>query len=130
VGIGTLAAGAIGVSNVMLVIVRERTREIGVRRAIGATPSAITSQIVLEAVVLTLAAGYLGLVAGVAVMTGVDAALDRFGTGAQMFTNPEVSLVNAFQALALLVAAGAAAGLIPARRAVAISPVQALRGDA
>jgi putative ABC transport system permease protein len=125
VGIGTLAAGVIGVSNIMLVIVRERTNEIGIRRAIGATPWAIRSQIVIEAIVLTSLAGYLGLMAGVAVIDVVASFVAN--SDSRMFLNPNVSLGSALQALLILILSGTLAGLIPAQRAVAISPVEALR---
>jgi len=125
VGIGTLAAGVIGVSNIMLVIVRERTNEIGVRRAVGATPLTITAQIVFEALVLTTLAGYLGLVAGVGVVEGIGRAIAA--SPSEMFRNPEVPFESALITLAILVASGILAGLIPARRAVKISPVEALR---
>ena len=126
VGIGTLSAGVIGVSNIMLVIVRERTNEIGIRRAVGATPFSITAQIVLEALILTGVAGYLGLSAGVAVVEAIASAIAA--TPTQMFRNPEVPFQSAMVTLAILVAAGILAGLIPARRAVKISTVEALRG--
>jgi putative ABC transport system permease protein len=125
VGVGTLAAGVIGVSNIMLVIVRERTNEIGVRRAVGATPRAVMSQVLVESLVLTGVAGYLGLVAGVGVVELV--ARLTAGNEAEMFRNPEVSLASALQTLLILVAAGLLAGLLPARRAVKLSPVEALR---
>jgi len=125
VGIGTLSAGVIGVSNIMLVIVRERTNEIGVRRAVGATPFAITAQIVFESLVLTTLAGYLGLVAGVGVVEIIGRAVAS--TPSEMFTNPEVPFENALTTLAILIVSGILAGLIPARRAVKISPVEALR---
>jgi len=125
VGVGTLAAGVIGVSNIMLVIVRERTGEIGIRRAVGATPFAVMAQVVFEAVVLTFLAGYLGLVAGVGVVAAVAAALS--GTSSEMFSNPEVPLASALLTLAILVSSGVLAGLIPARRAVKVSTVEALR---
>jgi putative ABC transport system permease protein len=124
VGIGTLAAGVIGVSNIMLVIVRERTNEIGVRRAVGATPWAIMTQVVLESLVLTSVAGYLGLVAGIAAIEGTARLV---GDNAEMFKNPEVSLGAAVQTLAILVLSGLLAGLFPARRAVQSTPVEALR---
>ncbi|HET8948319.1 MAG TPA: ABC transporter permease [Candidatus Polarisedimenticolia bacterium] len=124
VGTGTLAAGVIGVSNIMLVIVRERTNEIGVRRAVGATPWAIMTQVVFESLVLTSVAGYLGLVAGVA---AIEATSRLVGEGAQMFKNPEVSLGAAVQTLAILVLSGLLAGLFPARRAVQSTSVEALR---
>ena len=129
VGAGTLAAGVIGVSNIMLIIVKERTKEIGLRRAVGATPFAITAQVVLESIVLTTVAGYLGLVVGVATIEGVRVAMDAAGAHPQMFQNPGVDLADALRALAILVVSGTLAGLIPAQRAVAISPVQALRAD-
>ena len=125
VGIGTLAAGVIGVSNIMLVIVRERTNEIGVRRAVGATPFAIMLQVVYEALVLTCVSGYLGLVAGVGVVELTAGLIPATEGG--MFKNPEVSLAAALQTLVILVGAGILAGLFPARRAVRVSPVEALR---
>jgi len=128
VGTGTLAAGAIGVSNIMLIIVKERTKEIGIRRAVGAKPSAIVRQIVLEAVILTAVAGYFGMVAGIALMEVVGGLLPAEG-GTQMFTRPDVGLSDALQALAILVAAGLLAGLAPAQRALQISPMMALRSE-
>jgi len=125
VGIGTLAAGAIGVGNIMLVIVRERTKEIGVRRAVGATPWTIASQVVMESVILTASAGYVGVIAGMGTL-----ALIRFlmaGGEAEFFKNPDVSVASALRALAILIVCGVLAGLMPARRAVRIPPVQALR---
>jgi putative ABC transport system permease protein len=128
VGIGTLAAGVIGVSNIMLVIVRERTNEIGVRRAVGATPRAIMTQVVFESLVLTCVAGWFGLVAGIGLVE-LTARLTA-GADAEMFSNPEVSFASALQTLAILVACGVGAGLFPARRAVVSSPVEALRAPA
>jgi putative ABC transport system permease protein len=127
VGIGTLAAGVIGVSNIMLVIVRERTREIGIRRAVGATPAAVMAQTLVEALVLTALAGCLGLMAGVAVVDGTAMLLAKSEADARMFMNPSVSLSSALAALAVLVVSGVLAGLIPAQRAVRVSPVEALR---
>jgi putative ABC transport system permease protein len=127
VGVGTLAAGVIGVSNIMLIIVKERTKEIGIRRAIGAKPSAIVGQIVSEAVILTAAAGYLGLVAGIALVTLIARLIPQDGTG--MFTSPDVAVGQALKALAILIAAGVLAGLTPAQRALAISPTVALRSE-
>ncbi len=126
VGVGTLTAGVIGVSNIMLIVVKERTKEIGLRRAIGATPMSIIAQILLESVALTALSGYLGLLAGVVVVEGSRIAMQTAGVNADMFQNPGVSFSNALQALAILIICGALAGLIPARRAVAISPVEAL----
>jgi putative ABC transport system permease protein len=129
VGIGTLAAGVIGVSNIMLVIVRERTHEIGVRRAIGAPPASVMSQIILEAILLTSVAGYVGLIVGMGLMDLTATLLAAGGGQTQMFNNPGVDLASAMQALVILVIAGTLAGIIPARRAVSISPVDALRAD-
>jgi putative ABC transport system permease protein len=128
VGIGTLAAGVIGVSNIMLIIVKERTKEIGVRRAVGAKPSAIVSQIVLEAVILTSIAGYMGLVAGIAVMEIVGRLLPP-GDSSSMFSSPDVAVGEALRALAILIGAGVLAGLAPAQRALAVSPTVALRSE-
>jgi putative ABC transport system permease protein len=124
VGIGTLSAGVIGVSNIMLVIVRERTNEIGIRRAVGATPLTISAQIIFESLILTGFAGYLGLVAGVGVVEGIASVIPP----AEMFRNPEVPFQSAVLTLAILVGSGILAGLIPARRAMKISTVEALRG--
>lgn len=129
VGIGTLAAGVIGVSNIMLVIVRERTRELGIRRAIGATPLKIVAQIVTEAVLLTSVAGYAGLIAGIVLVDFIASALESSGANMEMFANPSVSLDSALKALLVLVIAGTAAGMLPARRAIRVSPVIALRAD-
>jgi putative ABC transport system permease protein len=131
VGIGTLLAGVIGVSNIMLIIVRERTNEIGIRRAIGAPPSDIIGQIILESVVLTTLAGYTGLVLGIGILEMVSQAIAS-STGPDntgMFMNPEISLPVALRALAILIVSGALAGLIPAFRAVKIKPVDALRAE-
>jgi putative ABC transport system permease protein len=129
VGLGTLAAGAIGVSNIMLIVVKERTKELGIRRAIGATPWKVIGQIVLEAVVLTAVAGALGLMVGVGVMEGVAklVAANADPTKPAMFVSPGVNFADALQSLLILVTAGVVAGFIPAWRAVAVSPVVALR---
>lgn len=127
VGVGTLAAGVIGVSNIMLIIVKERTKEIGIRRALGAKPSAVVSQIVSESVILTALAGYFGLVAGIALVVGIGRLLPPGGAG--MFLDPDVGVGEALQALAILVAAGVLAGLAPAQRALAVSPTVALRSE-
>jgi putative ABC transport system permease protein len=113
------------VGNIMLVIVRERTKEIGIRRAVGATPWSIASQVVLESVILTASAGYVGVLSGMGIL-----ALIRFlmaGGEGEFFKNPDVSVASALYALAILIVCGILAGLMPARRAVRIPPVQALR---
>lgn len=130
VGIGTLIAGVIGVSNIMLIIVKERTKEIGIKRAIGATPYSIVGQIILESIFLTSIAGYFGLLAGLTLLESISAMLKGGSEGGgSMFTNPEVDLQVAVIALSILVIAGALAGLIPAKRAVSIRPIEALRAD-
>ncbi len=131
VGLGTLTAGAIGVSNIMLIVVKERTKELGIRRAIGATPSAVVGQIVLEALVLTAVAGLLGLMVGVGVLEGVAqvVAASADPTKPTMFVAPGVSFGDALQALAVLVVAGTIAGFIPAQRAVSVPTVVALRAE-
>jgi putative ABC transport system permease protein len=131
VGVGTLAAGAIGVSNIMLIIVRERTKEIGIRRAVGATPWKVQGQIVTESVILTLAAGLLGLAAAVGLLELVSSLLPASsGSGEpQMFQRPGVDLSAGIQALLVLMVSGTLAGFAPARRAVAVNPVVALRSE-
>jgi putative ABC transport system permease protein len=129
VGIGTLIAGVIGISNIMLVIVKERTKEIGIQRALGATPMNVMSQIITESVLLTSFAGYLGLVIGVGLVEGINFGLSKMGSEIEMFKNPEVDFQIAVTALAILIVSGALAGLIPARRAVRIKPIDALRDE-
>lgn len=126
VGILTLMAGIIGVSNIMLVIIKERTKELGVRKALGATPWNIVSQILLESLFLSALAGFLGVIAGVWLLEGVDAFLSTDG-GA--FQNPGVNFRVLFTALIVLIVSGTLAGLLPAIRAVRIKPVEALRDE-
>ena len=126
VGIGTLIAGVIGISNIMLIIVKERTKEIGVKRALGATPFSVTSQIILESVFLTSLAGYFGLVIGIFLLEAVNKAI---GAEVPMFNNPTVDINVAIVSLSVLIVCGALAGLIPARRAVSVHPVEALRAE-
>jgi putative ABC transport system permease protein len=128
VGAGTLSAGAIGVSNIMLIVVRERTKELGLRRAVGATPWMVMSQVVFEAVLLTAVAGLLGMSAGVGVLELASRLVPVTGER-QMFLNPGVHLFDAARAVVVLIGAGALAGMLPARRAVAVSPVVALRSE-
>lgn len=129
VGIGTLLAGVIGVSNIMLIVVKERTKEIGIQRAIGATPSLIKTQIILESVLLTTIAGYIGLVLGVGLLELINNILIQTNASTDMFNNPEVDFNKAIFALVILVISGALAGLIPAQRAVQLKPIDALRDE-
>ncbi|MBD2766928.1 ABC transporter permease [Hymenobacter sp. BT664] len=129
IGVLTLVAGVVGVSNIMLIIVQERTREIGVRKALGATPWSIVSMIVQESVVITSVSGYLGLLAGVALLDAVRYALEQAGGSSSYFDNPQVNLTVALSATALLVVSGAVAGLVPATKAANVKPIEALRAD-
>ncbi len=128
VGLGTLLAGIIGVSNIMLVIIKERTQEIGIQRAIGATPGTVIKHIVAESVFLTVMAGYIGLSLGVGLLEVMNRFLQNAGDE-MFFRRPEVSLTMALSALAVLVVAGIFAGLIPAKRAVSIKPIDAIRDE-
>jgi putative ABC transport system permease protein len=126
VGIGTLIAGVIGISNIMLIVVKERTKEIGVKRALGATPYNVISQIILESVFLTTIAGLSGLWFSILLLELIDNVLGR---DVRMFQNPTVDIYIAIRALIVLIFAGALAGLIPARKASAVNPVEALRSE-
>jgi putative ABC transport system permease protein len=131
VGIGTLMAGVIGVSNIMLVIVKERTKEIGVQRALGASPRTIITQIMLESVALTTIAGYMGLSLGVALLELVNKIIESqpASDDRAFFKHPEVSITIAVASLTILVLAGLFAGSIPAKRALMIKPIEALREE-
>lgn len=127
VGTLTLLAGAVGVSNIMVVTVRERTREFGIRRALGAPPSTIVGMVISEAVVLTLFAGMAGVIIGVWSLEGIASYMESMEVQGAFFRNPGVTLNSVLTSLALLLGAGLLAGLIPARRAIQIKPVDALR---
>lgn len=129
VGLGTLLAGVIGVSNIMLVTVRERTQEIGVRRALGASPLNIIKQIMCESLVLTVVAGLLGLVGGVGVLVAVSSLLTNAGEASQFLLNPQISFNIAMAALAIIVVAGLFAGWLPSKRALQIKAIDALRDE-
>jgi putative ABC transport system permease protein len=129
IGIGTLIAGIVGVSNIMLITVKERTREFGIRKALGATPNSILGLVVLESLVITLIFGYIGMMMGV----GLSELLCMFfpeGGGSSMqltfLSNPTVDLGIVFSATMVLVVAGVLAGYMPARNAVKIKPIEAM----
>ena len=124
VGTLTLLAGIIGVSNIMLVIIKERTQEIGIRRALGATPFSIILQIILESVTLTTLAGATGLVSGIALLENLGSFIQH-----AYFQNPEVDFNTAITSLIILIVFGALAGIIPALRAISIKPIDALRTE-
>jgi putative ABC transport system permease protein len=123
VSFGTLLAGMVSVSNIMLISVAERTREMGIRKALGATPFRLVGMVLSEAILITSIAGYAGIVAGVAL---VEFARDRLAD-APFVREPSVGLRVALEAMALIVGAGALAGFFPALRAARISPVVATR---
>jgi len=125
IGIGTIIAGIVGVSNIMTIIVKERTKEIGIRKALGATPYSVVSLIVQEAIIITSVAGYFGLVAGVGLLELVS----KNFPPSQFFSNPSVDIKIAIYATILLVMAGTIAGIFPALKAAQIKPVEALRDE-
>ncbi|HEY3593911.1 MAG TPA: ABC transporter permease [Polyangiaceae bacterium] len=125
VGVGTLLAGIVGLSNIMLISVAERTKEIGIRKALGATPGAIVRTIMAEALFITAAAGYLGLVAGV----GLVELVNRFSPELGFLRHPSVDVRVAVIATLLIVTAGSIAGFFPAWRAARVNPIAALRDE-
>jgi putative ABC transport system permease protein len=127
VALGTIIAAMVGVGNIMMIIVKERTREIGIRKSLGATPLSIISMIVLEAMVLTGFAGYIGLIAGCVIVEVISTAMANFGMESEFFANPEVDFNTALTAIVVLLASGVLAGLIPGLRAANVDPVVALR---
>lgn len=129
VGTLVLLSGVIGISNIMLIVVKERTKEIGIRRALGATPAAIRNQILSEAIFLTIVAGMFGIAAATGVLWVVNTILDSMPSEGMMFANPTVDVYVVFVALVILVGSGLLAGLIPAQTAINIKPVDALRTE-
>ena len=129
VAVGTIVAGMVGVANIMLIIVKERTKEIGIRKSVGAKPVSIITMIVLEALVISSVAGYLGLVSGVALIEGIALMMDQFGMQNDFFTNPEIDFGVAISAIVVLVISGILAGLFPGIMAARINPVRALRDE-
>jgi putative ABC transport system permease protein len=132
IGFACVMAGIVGVGNIMLVTVKERTREIGIRKAIGATPWSIVRMVIIEAVFVTTVAGYTGIIFGLGLTELIGRALSGAGGGANtptMFKDPTVGLGIVFAVLGLLVACGVVAGLIPSLRATRIRPIEAMRAD-
>lgn len=124
IGIFTIIAGVVGVSNIMLIVVKERTKEIGIRKAIGALPSSIIGLILQEAIFITAIAGFFGLFAGVGLLQLVSPMVDN-----DFIKSPQVDFNTAIITVVILIVAGAVAGYIPARRAAHIRPIDALRDE-
>jgi putative ABC transport system permease protein len=124
IGIGTIIAGVVGVSNIMMIVVKERTQEIGIRKAMGATPWSIISLILMESVLITAFAGYVGMVMGVGLLELISPLFENSDT---FFKNPEVNISTALGATIVMVVSGMLAGFVPARKAAAIQPIEALR---
>ncbi|OXA79688.1 putative ABC transport system permease protein [Flavobacterium aquidurense] len=130
VGTLVLISGVIGISNIMLIVVKERTKEIGIRRALGATPGAIRSQILSESIFLTIISGMFGIAVATGIIALLNMALDSMPPGSNtMFANPSVDLRVVFVALLILVGSGLLAGFIPAQTAINVKPVDALRTE-
>lgn len=129
VGLVTIVAGIVGVSNIMLIVVKERTREIGVRKALGATPGSIVSLFLQESITITMLAGYIGLLAGVGLIELINWAMTNFQIEAEFFSKPKVDLGIAIKATLLLVVSGALAGFFPARKASKVNPIEALKDE-
>ena len=126
VGIATILAGVIGIGNILLISVKERTKELGVRRALGATPNEVKGQIILESIFLTLVSGILGIVLGALTLAGIDAYTQEVDFP---YTNPTVPIPYIIGALMIMIILGTLIGLIPAQRAVSIKPIDALREE-
>lgn len=129
VGILVLLSGIIGISNIMLIVVKERTKEIGIRRALGATPWSIRAQVLLESIFLTIISGMAGIVLASGVLWLVNYKLSGMDTSEMMFINPSVNIGVVFIALTILIVSGLLAGLIPAQNAIKVKPVEALRTE-
>lgn len=126
VGIATILAGVIGIGNILLISVKERTKELGVRRALGATPAEVRNQIILESVFLTVIAGIMGIIIGAATLSMINSFTQDIDFP---YTNPTVPIPYVLGALAIMVVLGTLIGLIPAQRAVSIKPIDALREE-
>jgi putative ABC transport system permease protein len=129
VAIGTIMAGAIGVGNIMLIVVKERTREIGLRKALGATPASIIAMIMQESLFITAVAGYCGLMVGALLIGMIAKMMEASGGKAGFFGPPEVEFQTAMVALAVLIVSGVLASLMPAAKAAAVNPIVALQDE-
>ena len=134
IGLFTLLSGIVGVSNIMLITVKERTREFGIRKAIGASPWSILRLIIIESIIITTLFGYIGMLLGIAANEYMDATIGHMKVDsglftATMFVNPTVGLDVCINATLVMIIAGTVAGLIPARKAAKIRPIEALRAE-
>lgn len=136
IGIGTLTAGVVGVSNIMLITVRERTKEFGIRKALGATPFSILKLIIVESIIITAVFGYIGMVGGIGITEVINVVMENMQAGQTVsrddmtiFRNPTVNMSIALSSTFLLVIAGVLAGYFPARKAVKITAIEAMRHD-
>jgi putative ABC transport system permease protein len=129
VAIGTIFAGAVGVGNIMLIVVKERTREIGLRKALGATPASIVSMIIQESLFITALAGYSGLVVGALLLESVTKLLNANGGKAGFFGPPQLEFGTAMVALCVLIVSGLLASLMPAAKAAGVNPIVALQDE-
>ena len=129
IGLFTIIAGIVGVSNIMFIVIKDRTREIGVRKAIGAPPGSIIGLFLQESILITLVAGYTGLVLGIGVIESIKWMLVEFQIDAPYFRDPSIDLFTAVTATILLVLSGAIAGYFPARKAAKVNPIVALKDE-
>ena len=140
IGIGTLTAGIVGVSNIMLITVKERTKEFGIRKAIGAKPSSILMLVISESILVTAVFGYFGMVMGIGLTELINYGMEAAQTTAQAadgnvvpevstFRNPTVNLGIALSSTALIIVAGVLAGYFPARKAVKVTAIEAMRDN-
>jgi len=129
VAIGTIFAGAVGVGNIMLIVVKERTREIGLRKALGATPRSIVAMIMQESLFITAIAGYSGLVVGALLLESISRMLDASGGNVNFFSHPEMDFKTAIIALLVLIFSGVLASLMPAAKAAGVNPITALQDE-
>ena len=136
VGIGTLIAGIVGVSNIMLISVRERTKEFGIRKAVGATPLSILKLVIFESIIITAIFGYIGMILGIGLTELINYGMQASGMGEaagqddiSMFRDPTVSLTISLVSTGILILAGVLAGYFPAQKAVKITAIEAMRAE-
>lgn len=129
IAVATVLTGVIGVSNIMMIITKERTREIGIRRTLGATPFAIISMVIQESVLITVVAGYLGILTGFYLLDVINSIIESIGDKSMLFRHPKVDVIVVFEALVVLVFSGTLASVLPAANAAKVSPIEALRQE-